>query len=84
MHTIQLSPEQVGLSFQAQLETTLISPSRKRRGATFRRLNKVLRDLGLIPKSTEFSPEYITIGVDSNGDGIILVRGKSLLTVPSI
>lgn len=74
MSTIPLKPEAVGLAFLQQIGTVNLLTSKRKRKSLFLKLIRSLNNLDLIP--AKFDVNYLTFGVDSNGNEIILVEGQ--------
>ncbi len=72
---IRLQPRDVGLAFLNQLGKAQTEPSKTKRRVEFKRMLRSLQSLRLL--SADVTWEYITLGVDKNGDGIILVEGSN-------
>ncbi|MCZ6775233.1 MAG: hypothetical protein O7D34_02110 [Ignavibacteria bacterium] len=72
---IKIHPRDVGLAFLNQLGAAQTEPSKPKRRTEFKRMVRSLQSLRLVP--ADFVWEYLTLGVDKNGDGIILAEGTN-------
>lgn len=81
MTRVKLRPRDTGLAFLQQLGAAQTEPSKVKRRVEFKRMIRSLQSLRLIPPN--FLWEYLTLGVDKNGDGIIIVEGKNRHTRPT-
>ena len=72
---VKLRPRDVGLAFLQQLGAAQTEPSKTKRRVEFKRMIRSLQSLRLLP--ADFLWEYLTLGVDKNGDGIIIVEGTN-------
>jgi len=72
---VKLHPRDVGLAFLSNLAAAQTEPSKPKRRVQFRRLIKALSTLNLLP--ADFVWEFLTLGVDKNGEGIVLVEGTN-------
>ena len=70
---VKIHPREVGLAFLSQLGMAQIEPSKTKRRVEFKRMIRSLQSLRLLPADVLW--EYITLGVDKNGDGIIIAEG---------
>ena len=71
---IKLHPRDTGLAFLTQLGAAQVEPSKTKRRGEFKRMLRSLQSLRLLPADVLW--EYITLGVDKNGDGIIIAEGS--------
>lgn len=71
---VKLHPRDVGLAFLNQLGAAQTETSKVKRRSEFRRMIRSLQSLRLLPADVLW--EYICLGVDKNGDGIIIAEGS--------
>ncbi len=71
--TVRIHPREVGLAFLNQLGAAQTEPSKPRRRIEYRRMIRSLQSLRLLPADVLW--EYLTLGVDKNGDGLIIAEG---------
>lgn len=72
---LKIHPRDTGLAFLNQLGAAQTEPSKTRRRVEFKRMIRSLQSLRLLPADVLW--EYLTLGVDKNGDGIIIAEGKN-------
>ena len=72
---VKLHPRDTGQAFLNQIGAVQVESSRTRRRVEFRRMIRSLQSLRLVPADHEWL--YVALGVDKNGDGIILVEGTN-------
>ncbi len=75
MSTIQLSHEAVGLAFQQKMRAMLAVEPRSKRKVLLMQLRRNLINLNLIPD--DLKVDSLTMGIDSNGRGTIVLVGAT-------
>jgi hypothetical protein len=70
---VRIHPREVGLAFLNQLGSAQVEPSKPRRRIEFKRMIRSLQSLRCLPADVLW--EYLALGVDKNGDGIIIAEG---------
>ena len=79
---VKILPEAVGLAYLQQLGAISLHTDKRIRRGCFKRCIQILHLLDLLPAN--FVWEYLTLGVDKNGDGIILIEGTNKVTRPVV